>query len=160
MEIKKYKKDKNIQIQTIANQSINTNILSDSMTSSISAIMVVGGFIALFYMILQCCLHLNVFEIISLPLNKIGIPSNITNGIISGLIEVTSGAILLSQCSIPYHIIAPILSFLISFGGLSIHAQALCFLQSFKMKYSQFLLQKFTHAIISTLITTIIVIFV
>ena len=138
-------------------QSNNSNILSDSMYSSITSILIVGGFIALFYMILQCLLHLNIFKIITSPLNKLGIKEGITNGIISGLIEVTSGAIMLSKCNLSFKIITPILTFLISFGGLSIHAQALCFLQSFKMKYSEFLLQKTTHAIISSLLATIIV---
>lgn len=152
-----YRYNDKIAIQSIQNTPQNVNILSESMTNSITSIMIVGGFIAIFYMLLQCLLSLNIFNIISFPLSKLGIHSTITEGIIAGITEITTGAILLSKCNLPFNIITPILSFLISFGGLSIHAQALCFLQEFKMKYSEFFVQKFTHAIISTLITTIIV---
>lgn len=151
-----YRQKKSITIQ-IQNQTNSTNILNESMTSSILSIMTVGGFIAIFYMILNLMLHINIFAPITNILSPIGVPSNISTSILAGIIEVTSGCIMLSNCVNNFYIISPILSFLISFGGLSIHAQAFCFLKTFGMKYSQFLLQKTTHAIISTLITLLLI---
>lgn len=143
----------------ISTQSYERNInpLSNSMSESITSILSIGGFIAIFYMILQILLSINFFTIISYPLNLIGIDTMLTNSILSGIIEVTSGCIMLSNLAIPFNSLSIILSFLISFGGISIHAQAYSFLKNFNMSYSKFLLQKTTQSIISSVITFIIV---
>ena len=132
------------------------NFLNDSMTNSIMSIMIVGGFVALFYMILNLLNSLNVFALPILLLEKIGVDGSITTAIISGIIEVTSGELALSKCGLNFNLSAILSSFLISFGGLSIHAQAYCFLKDFNMSYSKFLLQKITHAIISASVTFLI----
>lgn len=152
-----YRKEVKNEISTL-NSTTTTNPLGDSMTNSIASIMTVGGFIALFYMILSLLLSINAFTFITFPLELIGISKDITSGIISGLIEVTTGCIMISKLNLSLPFIGTILSFLISFGGLSIHAQAYCFLKSFNMPYFKFLLQKTTHAIISSIITLIILI--
>ena len=133
-----------------------SNPLNESMTSSIISIMTVGGFIAIFYMALQLMLQLNIFLPIIQGLEKINIDSQLSSAIICGLIEVTTGAINLSNIQVSLSLLAPILTFLISFGGLSIHAQAYCFLKNFNMPYKLFFLQKTTQAIISTIISIII----
>lgn len=147
--IYRQRKTSNIDILSI---NTPTNFLSDSMTSSITSIMSVGGFIALFYMLLQLLLSIHIFDPIIKMVAKLGVPKNILTSIICGLIEVTTGAIYLSKESISIYILAPILTFMISFGGLSIHAQAYCFLKNFNMSYGLFFLQKLTQAIVSTII--------
>lgn len=151
--IYKHKKSFTLNLNTTKPQN---NYLNESMTSSIISIMTVGGFIAIFYMIIQLLLKLQLFLPITYLLEKVGINQNISTSIIAGIFEVTTGCILLSKCNISIFIYSLILSFLISFGGLSIHLQALCFLKNFDLSYRKFLLQKFTHAILSTIITFII----
>ena len=150
--------------QDNAEYSIHTqstsNFLNDSMTSSITSIMTVGGFIAIFYMGLQLMIACHIFDPIVYAFDLIGLDSNLTLSIISGLIEVTTGAIMLSPLSLNPTILTAILTFLISFGGLSIHAQAYCFLKNFHMPYKLFLLQKTTQAITSTILAVIICIFI
>lgn len=146
--------------QILSNKPIPNNPLNESMTSSILSIMTVGGFIALFYMIINILISINTFSIFTSGLQLLHIPQDISLGVISGLIEVTTGCIMLSKLTISSHLALLLLSFLISFGGLSIHFQAYCFLKTFEMPYNKFLLQKFTQAIISTLITAIIIIFI
>ena len=84
------------------------------------------------------------------------IKEDISNSILSGIIEVTTGLNLLSKTGISFKLSAIISSFLISFGGLSIHAQAYCYLKTFQLKYRHFLQQKITHAIISASVTFLI----
>lgn len=146
-----YRQRKTNNIETLNVKNTN-NFLSDSIVSSITSIMSVGGFIALFYMLLQLLLSIHIFDPIIKMVAKLGAPKNILTSIICGLIEVTTGAIYLSKESISIYILAPILTFMISFGGLSIHAQAYCFLKNFNMPYRLFFLQKLTQAIISTII--------
>ena len=111
------------------------------MSSSIASIMAVGGFIALFYMFIQIVISTNILNPLCTLFSKIGIESEITASIFCGAIEVTSGCLLLSKIGLSIISLTTIATFLISFGGLSIHAQAFCFLKSFNMKYRTFLRQ-------------------
>ncbi len=150
---------KNKQPQTIKITSNNShaNTLADNMSSSISSIMIVGGFIAIFYMFLQIFLHINFFAPIIEFFQLLGINKSISSSILAGLIEVTSGCLYLSQLQLSPRLLAILSTFLISFGGLSIHAQAYTFLQKFGLPYKKFLLQKTTQAILSTLISCLLV---
>lgn len=136
------------------------NALSESMTSSLLSIMTIGGFIAIFYMFLQIILQLNIISPLCILFENLGISSGVTQGVFSGLIEVTSGCLLLSQTSLSPKLLTIISTFLISFGGLSIHAQAYCYLKNFDMSYSKFLLQKVTQAIISTILAFLCTLFI
>lgn len=136
-------------------QKESKNILNETMTSSIMSIMIVGGFIAIFYMFLQIILSLNIFSPILNIAKIIGIDEGLSKGMIAGFFEVTTGCLILSKYSISYKLLAILSTFLISFGGLSIHAQAYTFLHDFNMPYKKFFLQKLTHAIFSTVIAII-----
>jgi len=136
------------------------NIIADTVKSSIESILLIGGFIALSYMILEVLIAIKAFAFLTYPLFLLGIPKDTTLAIISGIIEVTTGTMMLSKLSLSFKTLTLIVSFLVSFGGLCIHAQAYTFLKSFKMPYFKFLLQKSTHAILSTIITFIILLFI
>lgn len=158
-----YRQRKDSQLKSTLDTNLTPNTqhsLSDTMTSSIMSILVVGGFIAVFYMVLSLLLHIHAFDGITMLFSLIGVKEEITLSIIAGIVEVTTGASMLSSQILTFELQAIILSFLISFGGLSIHAQAYCFLNTFKMKYSKFLLQKTTHALLSALVTFLIVLIV
>lgn len=126
--------------------------LASAMSSSLTAVLNIGGFIALFYMIISLLLSLNIFCPITKILSLLGIKKEITNSVLSGLIEVTTGEIMLSKLSLSPLLSTAISTFIISFGGLSIHAQAYSYLSTFNMPYHKFLLQKLTHAILSTIV--------
>ncbi|MBE5738609.1 MAG: hypothetical protein E7354_02660 [Clostridiales bacterium] len=147
-------KDDSITIQNIPVNKQKS--FSDCVANGITAILNIGGFIALFYMIIQLLLTLDIFSPLTLILSKVGISNKISECVFAGLIEVTTGEILLSQLNLSMPKYTIISSFLISFGGLSIHAQAYTYLQQFNMPYKEFLLQKLTHASLSTLISILI----
>ncbi len=151
-------KEENI-IDTLSATSTK-NILNDTMTSSIFSILNIGGFIALFYMLISLMINLNIFAPILFVLNKLRLNTDICEAILSGLIEVTTGEIMLSKLSLSFRSSTIISTALISFGGLSIHAQAYSYLSSFGMSYGKFLLQKTTQTIISILISSIVLCFI
>lgn len=99
---------------------------------------------------------LNVFGIITcfiVLLNFIDININpLFNSIFKGIIEQTTGLKYLSLTDIPYKIKVYASTFLISFGGFSIHAQIFNILSKYKIKYYPFLLARFIHALISVLL--------
>ena len=86
-------------------------------------------------------------------LKIIGVDKNISISILSGILEITTGEIMLSSLALPQNLSIIISTALVSFGGLSIHAQAYSYLQDFDMPYRKFLLQKITHCILATLVS-------
>ena len=155
-----YRKKGNSDVKIYNFQKHSQNILNESMKNSIESIFVIGGFIALFYMILQILIEVKAFTFLTYPLEFLGVNKSISLSIISGLIEITTGAMMLSSTTLNFKPIATILSFLVSFGGFSIHAQAYTFLKSFNMPYMNFFIQKLTHAIISCVFTILILCFI
>lgn len=84
--------------------------------------------------------------------------SNITNvsQVFIGLIEITSGINYIALTNINTFYKTIIITFLISFGGLSIHMQVLSILNKEKIRYLPYFLSRIIHALIASLIVTIL----
>lgn len=147
-----YRKNHTTDIYSLELKKANQDI-GQVVSSSIMAVLNVGGFIALFYMIISLALSLNIFYPVAKLFSFLNINENLTTGFISGLVEVTTGEIMLSKLALSPTLSTIISTFIISFGGLSIHAQAYSYLSTFDMPYYIFLLQKLTHAIIASIVS-------
>ena len=117
-----------------------SSIVIDSAISIIS----VGTIIAIFFVVIQ---SLN-------PLLSL-LPSPIA-AFIAGLVEITKGCIDLASSLSP-NLATIACTFIISFGGLSTMLQSLTMLDKIKMPIWLFALQKFTHAILATIISIILI---
>lgn len=128
------------------------SILSNIIKNSITSICVVGGFILLFSIVSTIFEKLYITNFIA----KIIIPTapiELSNGIISGILEVTTGAnkIATSNITLPNKLI--ITSMLVGFGGFSIHMQTLGIISSSDIKFSSYLLGKALQSLISAVLT-------
>ena len=135
----------------------NKNMLEEIMLTSIKSILIVGGYVAIFFVIINILnsynLLLPIKYILSFLLNSLKLPSTIATPIINGIIEVTKGCLDLSRTNNISNLIKTIVAtFLISFGGFSIHLQALTFIKRFNIKINFYLLQKITHSIIASIL--------
>ncbi len=133
----------------------NKNMLEEIMVSSIKSVLIVGGYVAIFFVIITMLNNFNflfpIKYIIEFVFNILNIPSNITSPLINGIIEVTKGCLDLSKTTnISSTLKSVFATFLISFGGFSIHLQALTFIKRFNIKINFYLFQKLTHALISS----------
>ena len=123
------------------------NNFSTIIIDSTLSILSVGVIITLFFVIIT---SLN-------PILNLFPP--FISSILSGFIEITKGCIELSNFSNTiFSIIAT--SFIISFGGLSTIIQSITMLDKLKMPLKLFILQKFTQAVISTIICFLIFIII
>lgn len=129
-----------------ASHSEKTFNLSDIVTSSTLAILSVGCIITIFFIAIEC------FSPLLSPL-----PTSIRT-FLEGLIEITKGCIDISTLSNTF-LATTLCSFVISFGGLSTVLQSLTMLGALKMPVKLFVLQKFCHAIFSTLATVLLLFF-
>ncbi len=133
------------------------NMLEEIMLTSIKSILIVGGYVAIFFVIITILNDFNAFYpikyILSNIFNLINIPTSTITPILNGLVEVTRGCLdlsLVQNLSFTYKTV--ITTFLISFGGFSIYMQAITFIKKFNIKMSFYLFQKFTHALISSVV--------
>lgn len=137
--------NENIKFQTNKENNISkTPDISEIVLSSTLAILSVGCIITIFFIIIECLSPIfNLF------------PENFS-AFLEGLVEITKGCLSLS--ALPNVKLAVVLaSFVISFGGISTLLQSLTMLQQVKMPVKLFALQKLTHALLSALISAILV---
>ena len=134
------------------------DILTRSMENSIGSILLVGGFIAIFFVITEILFSLQIFYPITALFSLFGVDPSITNGLIFGFFEITKGCLTIASTTFSVGIKTIICCFIISFGCLSTTFQAFAFLNKFKISKRFFFLQKTTHAILAMLIASILVI--
>ena len=99
-------------------------ILSTSINNAISTILLIGGFIVLFSIIISIINNLNIISYIDILLSNFHINTKYSSAIFTGLIELTNGINLVSSINekkLSIQII--ITSFLLGCAGLSIFLQ-------------------------------------
>ena len=145
-----YKEEKNCNISNLG------NIISTSITSAISTILLVGGYIVLFSTIISILNSLNIINCISLLFNNFGVNSEYVKGIFIGLIEITHGITFISSLHTKRLSISIIVtSFLLGFAGLSIFLQIFSIASKNKLSMKFYLIGKLLQGCFAALYTFI-----
>ena len=110
--------------------------LTNSIYKTIKILLLLFGIIT-FFMLITSILKTNL-KINSFILN-----------IICGLLEMTQGIYYIASSNINIILKASIITFFLSFGGISIHMQVFSILKDYKLKYSNYLLARIFHGLIS-----------
>ena len=126
---------------------IDTNTMGEhfgaAVENGMKSILVIGGVIIFFSSIIKV-------------LEDIGLPENgVTAGLISGLFEATHGLRDVSTAGVGLWPLAAA-SFLLAFGGLSIHMQTLHFIAGIGVKYSYYVFSKILHGVIAAVVTILL----
>lgn len=111
-------------------------VLSNSIVSSINTLLIILGVIT------SCLIITSIINI---------------NPIFNGILEITQGLKYISTTNYVLLTKAIIITFFISFGGFSIHAQCFSILSNRKIKYIPYLLARIIHGFISSTIVYILV---
>ncbi|MGN0819730.1 MAG: hypothetical protein ACI4M6_04975 [Christensenellaceae bacterium] len=131
------------------------NVLYECAYQSVISVLIVGAFVAVFYVFCEILNDFNVFALFQKPLSLL-IGDN-ANGFLQGLVECTKGCYLLSKNG---GILSVVLAEgLISFGGLSIICQSVVFLKKCNASIPVFVLSKITQMAISMIVCYLILIF-
>lgn len=130
--------------------------LNDIMYNTIISVVMVGGYIALCFAILEVLNYLNILSFLGGAINKI-LPSTAKVGesILKGILELTNGCVSLSSGNYSLKAMCIAISFLTSFGGFSIHLQSYLFLSKCGISYKYFFASKVLHSIISIILSVI-----
>lgn len=135
-------------------------ILMETITNSVISILIVGGYIAIFYLISDISLDIGLIalleKIIEPVLSLLNISDVSAKGIALSFFEITRGAVEISNSGCSLKHATPIIAAIISFGGLSVAIQSATYLLKAKIKVSFYLLTKLTQSVITYIIAYII----
>lgn len=154
---------------TFTNTKTNTvsfhnlgEILAESITSSISTIFLIGGFVVIFSSIISILKSSGVLNLSSYCLypifNFFHLDTEFATPLITGFLEITNGINSISNImckKISINII--ITSFLLGFGGISIFLQVLSITSKTDLSIKPYLYGKLLHGIIAAFYTYIFI---
>ncbi|MFD0717419.1 sporulation integral membrane protein YlbJ [Paenibacillus sp. GCM10027626] len=129
-------------------------LLQDAVQAALRLMIVVGGLVVFFSVIMELLTNVGIIEALSgllrFVMGAIGMPDTLANAVISGIFEVTLGAkgAGASTGSGLVHQ-AAIAAFILSWGGLSVHAQVVSLLSRTDLRYRPFFIARLSHAILA-----------
>lgn len=141
------------------NSNFNKLDFSQSVISSVNSILLIGGVICFTFVILEVITSSHIYLLLLNGVEKVGLNEQLFSAIVCGLGEITKGCLLLSSVPLTPNLTYCLCTFIISFGGISTFLQSRAFLKDI-VPAKIFLLQKITHAILSTIICAIICVIV
>lgn len=130
-----------------------STIMSDAIKSSFNSMVIVGGFIILYSVIIEILNTTNILNTISdtiLYIVPFELNPEIITGFLSGMIEMTNGCKIVSSIK-EISIVSKIcsISFLIAWSGLSIHSQSISMLNKTDINTKIYILAKSLHGLLS-----------
>lgn len=129
------------------------DLLGKSMTSALTSLFIVGGYIAVFSMIADVLTDIGLVDALAAPLvslySAVGWEPDAAHGTVLGLIEITRGCLSIAQSGADIKTALPLVAGLLSFGGISVSLQSLTFLGNCKVRPLYYLATKTTQAVIS-----------
>ena len=135
-------------------------ILNNSITSAISTILLIGGFIVLFSIIISILNSLNIIENISQILELIGIPCSYSSSILIGLLELTNGVNSVSLIHTKHMSTQIIIcAFLLGFAGLSIFLQIFSIASKNNLSMKPYFIGKLLQGVIASFYSFLILYF-
>lgn len=151
---KNHKSNNSSKIESIG------QLISKSVKEGMDSIILIGGFVIVYAVIIEIFLGSNLMiRIVSSLSNYTKIDPSIIQAYFAGLLELTTGCKKISMTNInPLHKVI-ILNSLIAWGGLSILSQAINFISQTDISIKLYIFSKFLHSIFTSIYTYIIYIF-
>lgn len=147
--------------KTTANFSNLGTILQNSIMSSINTIVMIGGFVMLFSVIISILNNTKIFEILSITispvLDKLNLPISFANSFFAGMVELTNGVSEVSK--IPFKAISVniiICAFLLGFGGISILLQVLSITSTSDISIKPYIIAKLMQGAFASFYTYLV----
>mgnify|MGYP000882041664 CR=1 FL=1 len=136
-------------------------VFGDSVRDSVGSMLLVGGFIVMFSVIIKVLTVSGVMRLIEWPLTLITGPLKIKDTLISpmisGLFEITLGTELASKAAAPLLDRLMVANAIIAWSGLSVFGQVSAMVSGTDIRMTPYLISRLTHAAIAAVITAIVV---
>jgi sporulation integral membrane protein YlbJ len=134
-----------------------SQLLGDSVKSSMNTILLIGGFIMIFSVLLKILSLLGVTTILhtffAVFLNAVGFSPQLAPAMVSGLFEIDLGTLAASQANAPLLEKVVIASTIIAWSGLSVHGQVASIVIQSGIRILPYMFARVLHAILAALLT-------
>jgi sporulation integral membrane protein YlbJ len=130
-------------------------ILQHAVRSSLNMIIVIGGLVVFFSVFMEMLASGRVMNLLYMITNSVlhlvHIPPQLSQAVVNGFFEVTLGAKASGSAGADIALLhkAAIAAFVLSWGGLSVHAQVVSLIHHTNMRYMPFFLSRFAHGLIA-----------
>lgn len=135
-------------------------LLGDAVRNSVNTLLVIGGFIILFAVLVQVLSAAGVVgalsKLIGATLAVVGIDPSVAGSLVSGVFEITIGAQAASQASADLLSRVVAAGAVIAWSGLSVHAQVASMTQGTGMGMGPYVFARFVHAWLAGLYTVLL----
>ena len=128
--------------------SKSDNILFDGVFSAVSSVLLVGGIITMFYLLTEMLTGLGAMKILNGFFGLFTDNTAISDGLSNGLFECTRGLKIIAGGGISLFTL-PVSAAICGFGGISVIAQSVAYLNKAKIKTAPFLLSKTLAAVLN-----------
>ncbi len=133
--------------------------LGKSVSNGMDVIVQVGGYIIIFSVIGTLLQGTTLIKLLADSIEYVFKPLGMTKSLaaswLMGIIEVSNGAHLVASTQNIPSLQLPIISFILGWGGLSVHAQSLGFIEKDAAKAPVYLFAKFLHGAFAFILTII-----
>lgn len=139
-------------------------VISKSILSAIKSIVLIGGFVVFFGIVISILKNAQLFNFLLILLspifNILHINTNFIIPVITGIIELTNGITMVSSvASKNLGINVVIAAFLLGFGGISITLQVLSIISKSDISIKPYMLGKLLHGTLASFYTFLIISF-
>jgi sporulation integral membrane protein YlbJ len=139
-----------------------SELLFQSVRNSLRLMMVVGGLVVFFSTLLELLTRSQLMNVLyaslQFLLDRIGLPITLAPPIVNGLFEVTLGAQSAGSAEGGVRLIdkAAVAAFVLSWGGLSVHAQIMSILNRTDLRYRPLVFARLAHGIMSAVLVYLV----
>lgn len=133
-------------------------LLQQAIQSSLRLTFVVGGLVVFFAVVIELLTLSGIMNVLYIlvesVLHALKIPTQLSASVVNGLFEVTLGAKSAGSAGdqVPLLYKVAIASFVLSWAGLSVHAQIISLVQHTGMRYGPFIFARFLHGVLSAVL--------
>ena len=136
------------------------SLITNSIKESMDTIILIGGLVIFYSVLIEILFNFNFFQQILIFIAKItSLDIQIIKAFIAGFFEITIGCKNIASINISLISKILIINFLIGWSGLSVHSQALSFINNQDINSRLYIFSKFLHGILSTVFGYIIYVF-
>jgi sporulation integral membrane protein YlbJ len=137
-----------------------TKLLGDSVNDSVRTLLMIGGFIIFFAVLIKVLSLTGIIPLLALPFlllfNLLGIDLSLINPLLSGIFEIDIGSAQAAAAKAPLIQQLLIVSFIIAWSGLSVHAQVASVLTGTDIRFTPYVAARVLHGILAAIFTVLL----
>lgn len=146
-----------LHAQRLRDQRPLGKLIGDAVYSSVTTLLMIGGFIILFSVIHKIFTLLHLTSLLSSSLGyllaQINLPPEISRALVAGFFEITLGSQTASQIHAPLMFKVAATSFVLAFSGFSVQAQVASILADTDIDFKPFFFARCLHGIFAAALT-------